>query len=175
MEKLKKGMEIEESIEEKPSEAGNSQRRREGKEEKKKGMKKTKESKIKTLSIGLETGKREKPNTDKAMEKEKVQIKKPPAKDKPSSAPSFVKATAAPSEAGDSQRRKEGKEKWPEPEGQLAVDVYQTESELVIQSAIAGVKPEDLTISIEKDIFTIRGERKKSSEEGGDYFTQECY
>jgi len=66
-------------------------------------------------------------------------------------------------------------EKWPEPEGQLAIDIYQTESELVIQSAIAGVKPEDLDVAIEKDLLTIRGRRKKPSDEEGDYFSQECY
>ena len=67
------------------------------------------------------------------------------------------------------------KEKWLEQEGQLAVDIYQTESDLVIQSAIAGVRPEDLDISIEKDILTIGGERRKPFEESGDYFSQECY
>jgi len=47
--------------------------------------------------------------------------------------------------------------------------------ELGVQSAIAGIRPEDLDISIEKDILTISGERKKSFEEKGDYFSQECY
>lgn len=69
----------------------------------------------------------------------------------------------------------EKKEEWLEPEGELAVDVYQTESELVIQSAIAGVKPEELNITLEKDIITIEGERKKPFDQKGDYFVQECY
>jgi HSP20 family protein len=69
----------------------------------------------------------------------------------------------------------DSKEKWFEGEGQLAVDVYQTDSELVIQSAIAGVKPENLDISIEGDVITIKGKRKKPLEEEEDYFTQECY
>ena len=60
-------------------------------------------------------------------------------------------------------------------EGQLAIDVYQTENDLVIQSAIAGVKPEDLDISIEKDIITIKGSREKPFKEEGDYFSQECF
>jgi len=67
------------------------------------------------------------------------------------------------------------KEKWLEPEGQLAVDVYQTETDLVLQSAIAGVSPGDLEITIERDILTIKGERKKPFAESGDYFSQECY
>ncbi|MFH1462389.1 MAG: Hsp20/alpha crystallin family protein, partial [bacterium] len=62
-----------------------------------------------------------------------------------------------------------------EPEGELAIDVYQTEDDLVIQSAIAGVKPNTLDVSMEKDIVIIRGMRKKPFEEKGDYFSQECY
>lgn len=61
-------------------------------------------------------------------------------------------------------------------EGQLAVDVFQTDSDLVIQSTIAGVKSEDLDISIQNDMVTIRGERKKELETNPqDYFHQECY
>ncbi len=67
------------------------------------------------------------------------------------------------------------KEKWFEPEGQLAIDVYQTENELIIQSAIAGVKPENLDISMESDVLTIRGNRERLSEQEENYFTQECY
>ncbi len=61
-------------------------------------------------------------------------------------------------------------------EGQLSVDVYETDKEIVIRSTIAGVKPEDLDISINNDLLTIRGERK---EEKGikdeDYLYRECY
>ena len=68
------------------------------------------------------------------------------------------------------------KEKWFEQEGQLAVDVYETDGELVIQSAIAGVKPEDLNVSIENDRVLIKGERtEKEKIEGKNYFYQECY
>ncbi len=70
---------------------------------------------------------------------------------------------------------KEKKEKWPQPEGQLAVDVYQTDTELVIQSAIAGVKPGDIDISIDDDVITVKGKRNKLTDENGDYFYQECY
>ena len=62
-----------------------------------------------------------------------------------------------------------------EPEGQLTIDVYQTENDLVIQSAIAGVKPESLDIVIERDMITIKGSREKPLEENGDYFSQECF
>lgn len=60
-------------------------------------------------------------------------------------------------------------------EGQLVIDVYQTENELVIQSAVAGVKPENLDITVEKDILTIKGSREKQLAEKGDYFVQECF
>jgi HSP20 family protein len=70
---------------------------------------------------------------------------------------------------------KEKKEKWPEPEGELAVDMYQTDEELVIQSPIAGIKSEDLNLYLEGDVLFIEGERKKPTEEKGDYFLQECY
>ena len=76
--------------------------------------------------------------------------------------------------------KKEGKsnqkEKWFEPEGQLVVDVYQDENYLVIQSAIAGIKPANLDISIEGDMVIIRGKREKPEEvEEKNYFLKECY
>jgi|GEM_PF-284498 len=61
-------------------------------------------------------------------------------------------------------------------EGQLTIDVYQTESDIVIKSTIAGVKPEDLDIQINNDMVTIRGERRKEDEvREEDYYYQECY
>jgi len=70
----------------------------------------------------------------------------------------------------------EQKDDWLDSEGELTVDVYQTDKEIVIQSAIAGVEPEDLDISIEKDMVTIRGKREKQFEEKEkNYFYQECY
>ncbi|MEK7182104.1 MAG: Hsp20/alpha crystallin family protein [Patescibacteria group bacterium] len=61
-------------------------------------------------------------------------------------------------------------------EGQLTIDVYQTESEIVIKSTIAGVKPEDLDVSINNDMVTVKGERKNEEiVENGNYYYQECY
>lgn len=63
-----------------------------------------------------------------------------------------------------------------EPEGQLTIDVYQTPSEIVVESAIAGVKPEDIDINVTSDSIAIRGERRKEKEvRDNDYFYQECY
>ncbi len=61
-------------------------------------------------------------------------------------------------------------------EGQLTIDVYQTEGEIVIKSTIAGVKPEDLDVTINNDMVTVKGERKNEEVvEQGNYYYQECY
>lgn len=44
-------------------------------------------------------------------------------------------------------------------EGQLAVDVIETPDSIIIRSAIAGVKENDLDIHVNEDMVTIRGER----------------
>lgn len=63
-----------------------------------------------------------------------------------------------------------------ESEGQLAIDVYETSDEIVIKSTIAGVKPEDVDVSITNDTVTIRGTRKKDEQVSNQhYFYQECY
>ena len=71
------------------------------------------------------------------------------------------------------------KEEWldkEESEGQLSVDVYQTKDNVIIKSTIAGVKPENIDISIDNDVVTIRGQRKEEEEiKEDDYFYQECY
>ena len=61
-------------------------------------------------------------------------------------------------------------------EGQLTIDVYQTENDVVIKSTIAGVKPEDLDVSINNDMVTIKGERTSEEEVSEEnYYYQECY
>src|SRR3989344_4826955 len=61
-------------------------------------------------------------------------------------------------------------------EGQLTIDVYQTENEIVIKSTVAGVKPEDLDIAITNDMVTIRGKREKDEEVAQqNFYYQECY
>ncbi|MFH1713333.1 MAG: Hsp20/alpha crystallin family protein [Candidatus Jacksonbacteria bacterium] len=61
-------------------------------------------------------------------------------------------------------------------EGQLSIDVYQTEDEFVIKSAVAGVDPKDLDISISNDMITIRGNRHQLEEiVAENYLYQECY
>src|SRR6267142_1047381 len=48
-----------------------------------------------------------------------------------------------------------------EKEGELTVDVYQTPEMIVIKTMIAGVRPEDLDISITRDMVTIQGKREE--------------
>ena len=63
-----------------------------------------------------------------------------------------------------------------EAEGELAVDVYQTPTHIVIKAMIAGVKPEDLDVSITRDMVTIRGKRERHTEgTAGDFFFSELY
>jgi len=47
-------------------------------------------------------------------------------------------------------------------DGQLAVDVFQSENEVIIQSIVAGVRPEDLDISIDNNSVSIRGKRERN-------------
>ena len=70
--------------------------------------------------------------------------------------------------------------KPPEPgadlEGQLTVDVYQTPTDIFVESAIAGVRPEDIDVNVTPDSVAIRGTRVREEREvGKDYIYQECY
>lgn len=61
-------------------------------------------------------------------------------------------------------------------EGQLSIDVYQDPKSLIIKSTIAGVKPEDIDISINNDMLTIRGKREMNEEINEEnYLYRECY
>lgn len=61
-------------------------------------------------------------------------------------------------------------------EGQLTVDVYQTEDDIIIKSTIAGVTSEDIDISITNDMVTIKGVRKPDERvRQNDYYYQELY
>ncbi len=63
-----------------------------------------------------------------------------------------------------------------EGEGQLTVDVYQNPNEIVIKTMVAGVRPEDLDVSITRDMVTVRGKREaERSISTDDYFHKELY
>jgi HSP20 family protein len=71
------------------------------------------------------------------------------------------------------------KESWMEEEaeeGQLTVDVYETPTDIVIKTMVAGVKPEDLDISITREMVTIRGKREEDrTVSSDDFFHRELY
>jgi HSP20 family protein len=46
----------------------------------------------------------------------------------------------------------------------LAVDMYETDDAIVVKSAIPGIKPENIDVSITGDVLTIRGETKAEEE-----------
>ncbi len=63
-----------------------------------------------------------------------------------------------------------------EEDGQLAVDVYQDNNDIVIKTMVAGVKPEDLDVSISRDMVTIKGKREQGRMvREDDFFHQELY
>ncbi len=68
--------------------------------------------------------------------------------------------------------------KWPatEEEGELAVDLYETPTELILQAIIGGVKIDNLDISITNDMITIKGKRvKEDDEEIEKVYYNECF
>ena len=67
--------------------------------------------------------------------------------------------------------------KWDEEEeAQLTVDLYQTTTDIVVQTMIAGVHPDHLSITITRDMITIRGKREENHAISNEnYFVQELY
>lgn len=68
---------------------------------------------------------------------------------------------------------------WMEEENEeleLTVDVYQTPTDIILQTMVAGVKPEDLEITIARDMITIRGKREENRNiDEENYFVKELY
>lgn len=63
-----------------------------------------------------------------------------------------------------------------ESEGWLTIDVYQTPNDIVVESAVAGVNPDELDITATPDSLAIKGERHRNKEvKDEDYLYQECY
>ncbi|MCE9517627.1 Hsp20/alpha crystallin family protein [Candidatus Nomurabacteria bacterium] len=66
---------------------------------------------------------------------------------------------------------------WEEEEdAQLTIDVYQTPADIIIQTMVAGVQPENLSITITRSMVVIKGKREESrSVATDDYYVQELY
>ncbi len=48
--------------------------------------------------------------------------------------------------------------------GMPAVDMYQTENDVVIKMAVPGIKPEDVQISVTGDTLSVKGEIKENTD-----------
>ena len=60
--------------------------------------------------------------------------------------------------------------------GQLSLDIWQTDTELVIKAPIAGVDEKNLKLSITDDVLVIRGERELGEDVPEEnYYTKECF
>ena len=55
---------------------------------------------------------------------------------------------------------REGGSTWSSP----AIDMYQTDDDVVVKAALPGLKPDEVQINVNGDILTIRGETKHEEE-----------
>lgn len=61
-------------------------------------------------------------------------------------------------------------------EGQLLVDMFETDGAIVVRSFVAGVEPEHIELSMHNDMLTIRGTRTDIEEIHDDrFFHRECH
>ena len=82
---------------------------------------------------------------------------------------------AAPLKKDSIEREKEEKDLF-DCDGQLTIDVFETNSDFVVLSAIAGISAKNVDISVEKDMLIIKGQRQNPQDhKGKNYFYQECY
>ncbi|MFN3406978.1 MAG: Hsp20/alpha crystallin family protein [Caldimicrobium sp.] len=61
-------------------------------------------------------------------------------------------------------------ERWEGIEWAPAVDVSETEDEIIVKADLPGVKPDDIEINIVDNILTIKGEKKRETEEKKENF-----
>lgn len=65
---------------------------------------------------------------------------------------------------------------WSVPEGELAIDVFVTDGEVVVRAPVAGVDPAQLSVSLHNDLLTIRGFRdEKFVNRNARFVVQECH
>jgi HSP20 family protein len=90
---------------------------------------------------------------------------------KPENKPMHLKV-----EAEEREKEEEPSEEGGDEEGELTVDIYDKGDSIVIQSTVAGVKPEDLDVSVTNDSVTIRGKRECHEEvKEKDYYYKELF
>ncbi len=57
----------------------------------------------------------------------------------------------------------------------MAIDMYELDNEIIIQSMIAGITPENLHISVTRDVVTLGGRRLSHNVPDDRYHTRELY
>ncbi len=62
-----------------------------------------------------------------------------------------------------------------EEEGELLVDVAQTEKEVIIVATMAGTPPDKIELHLHNDLLTIRGERQSPVPKEADFFHKENF
>ena len=96
---------------------------------------------------------------------EELPIETNPVREKPRTQTSTATTRPAPLE-----------DDLPNSGGQLPVDVHQTPSDIIIRAFVAGVRPDELSISISRDMVEIEGSRMEREQiTGSDYFTRELF
>jgi HSP20 family protein len=85
--------------------------------------------------------------------------------------------TGAPANLSSLLSAEERKAAWDEAgeDGELAVDVLETDENLIIIATMAGTKPEDIELHLHNDLLTIRGRRESPVPFATHYFNKECY
>lgn len=88
--------------------------------------------------------------------------------------PKLVKAEKA--DIDMEEDKKEEEIFFDEGDGQLTLDVYQTDNDIVIEAPIAGILTDNLDVEISPESVVIRGKREKKEKiEKKDYLCQELY
>ncbi|HNW09077.1 MAG TPA: Hsp20/alpha crystallin family protein [bacterium] len=88
----------------------------------------------------------------------------------------FKKDTRSPDFLFDQDKTQDQETNLWQSEGQLSCDVLQDENFIIIKSAIAGVEPKNLDISVSNDLLTIRGWRDiDETIKNEDFYCREIY
>ena len=118
------------------------------------------------------TNKKTKKTTQKKQKKKKTSLKKT-LKEKMQT---NKKSIEVKKEKKDTSFKQEKERNWFTKEGELTVDVYKTDKEIVVRSPISGVEAEDIDVSIENDMLIIRGYREEpESSVKKEYLIKECF
>ena len=57
----------------------------------------------------------------------------------------------------------------------LALDMYETDDNLIVEAALPGIAPEDVEIAVQDGVLTIKGEIRREAEENITYHLRERY